>query len=261
MSDHEAAEPSFFVRMPIAQDVILGPGARMSIEYPDGKGVSGLLAGVDIAPGGSSFRLVVTHDGRWPDDRPEIAPDEANDSQGDDTLADTEARLRERLKATEVRAAQLYADNERLRANNLSTRAANARQVERIRELRIALTDTQTENARQAGTIGKLQEERDAALDRAADLDTSRQQEARRADEMHARAREAEDEICLLRAERDSRVAAPKSHNVFYTAVTGQGVISADSIAHEPQEKPRQRVITQHDPDGSVTIRVEPREN
>lgn len=45
-------------------------GDAVSLEYPDGKGVSGRLAGVDIAAGGAAFALIVTHDGTMPDTTP-----------------------------------------------------------------------------------------------------------------------------------------------------------------------------------------------
>lgn len=42
------------------------PGDSITVEFPDGKGVGGRLAGVDIAAGGTPFSLIVTHDGDVP---------------------------------------------------------------------------------------------------------------------------------------------------------------------------------------------------
>lgn len=50
------------------------PGDSITVEFPDGKGVGGRLAGVDIAAGGTPFSLIVTHDGEWPDETADARP-------------------------------------------------------------------------------------------------------------------------------------------------------------------------------------------
>lgn len=60
-------------------------GDQISVEFPDGKGVSGTFAGVDIEPGGEPFRLVVTHDGEKPNARSESVCDEVSPDRGEVT--------------------------------------------------------------------------------------------------------------------------------------------------------------------------------
>jgi hypothetical protein len=45
-------------------------GDALSVEFPDGKGVSGRIADVSIAPGGLPFSIIVTDDGQWPETSP-----------------------------------------------------------------------------------------------------------------------------------------------------------------------------------------------
>jgi hypothetical protein len=45
-------------------------GDALSIEFEDGKGVSGRIADVSIAPGGLPFSIIVTDDGKWPETSP-----------------------------------------------------------------------------------------------------------------------------------------------------------------------------------------------
>lgn len=48
----------------------LRQGDALSVEFPDGMGVSGRIADVSIAPGGLPFSLIVTDDGQWPETSP-----------------------------------------------------------------------------------------------------------------------------------------------------------------------------------------------
>lgn len=59
-------------------------GTGLSLAFADGKGVAGRIAGVDIDPGGASWRVVVTHDGEWPNDRPETPAEAVEGNAGDD---------------------------------------------------------------------------------------------------------------------------------------------------------------------------------
>lgn len=53
----------------------LSQGDELSLEFKDGKGVSGRIADVDVEPGGASFVIIVTHDGQpLTGDAPDIHP-------------------------------------------------------------------------------------------------------------------------------------------------------------------------------------------
>lgn len=77
--------------------IVFGRGSDVHLEFPDGKGVTGKLADVSVAPGGLPFSLVVTHDGEWPVARPETPTDEVNEADRGDVPERPSRELRGEL--------------------------------------------------------------------------------------------------------------------------------------------------------------------
>lgn len=202
------AEPSFTVR---TAGTYLHRGARISVQFPDGKGVAGILAGVDIAAGGTPFSLVITHDGDWPDDhvgiggerldaRPETSAEAVqSDTRGDDPT-----------------------DGERDLLTELGDRAL---QVAALR-LRRKVVELSSRLARSERLCAEWEE-------------NSRNWEAR----AHA----------LMKLAREPVFDETRNKLKSEGAVENHITINEAPL----REKTRHRVMTWHESDGSVTIRVE----
>jgi hypothetical protein len=221
----DQSEPSFTVR---TQGTYLHTGAKIDVQYPDGKGVSGLLAGVDIAAGGSPFQLIVTHDGAWPEDRPETASDEAT---GEAPGARAQSEFEE-LTAT-LRTTERRLRESRTQADNLRRqRDASAEEVVKLYRWLGEKNQELGQLNRQLAMMRQEVEEQRARASRLQNFNS--QQQARLAQQAEA-LREANERL------RGQMRDLP-------------GVLIVDP---EPRERPSHRVMTWHEPDGSITIRVE----
>lgn len=111
----------------------LRQGDAISIEYPDGKGVSARIADVSIAPGGIPFSIICTDSGQWPEERPEFAPGEPGTYGGSIDPGDDIEALR-----GELRRVTIERDLARERVSDLAQmnqrRMQQARDAERARD-------------------------------------------------------------------------------------------------------------------------------
>lgn len=200
----------------------LHQGDMVSVEYPDGKGVTARVAHVEIGPGGTPFAIICTHDGQVvpdptggtfrttegstfrtgvSDDRPETVSDEADASPGGDYVSTVE------------------------RADWAALREARLRRQERT------ISRMQTVERDLRDQLAEVRAELGAAKDEVLGLTEAR----------HALLAYNEDQARTIRELREHSVARSDD----------QG------ITLPPGGRPGHLVMTWHESDGSVTIRVE----
>lgn len=243
----------------------LTQGDKLSVEFPDGKGVEARIADVSIAPGGTPFSIICTPGGEWPDAQPEFAPGEAKDTDGSDDLTEGEGDLLSALRAKSRQAEKLKRQVEEL-TNELEFRTRREAEKDRI----IGTRTRQLERSRR---------HHDEKNDQLAGLEKALERRHRDVEELRASLRDLGNDYRIVQEQLEQEKArsldlstriidAAKRAEAKAGAIdrlSGSTINFYGSLARAQQvvaarERPRQRVVTQHDGDGSVTIRVELRE-
>lgn len=263
----------------------LAQGDKIDLEFEDGKGVSGRIGDVNVEPGGSSFSIIVTHDGQplvrayrlsdlgmamsdimgAADARPETACDEATDAEGSNDPTPGERDLLNALKVKSRQAENLKHKVEELR-NELEFRTRREAEKDRI-------IDSRTRQLERSRRHHDEKNDLLANLHRAMNASTE-EIEALRASlkDLGEDYRIVQEMLEQERAEKKKAEGINQIRGTFRTGITTGRVIGPISEQHitinspsteqvlAARERPRQRVVTQHDVDGSVNIRVELRE-
>lgn len=124
------------VRQPAGEYLIFPEASVVSLSDEQGKGVSGKLADISVAPGGSAFSLVFTHDGGAPDYRRETSAEEvAPPAEG--ALPERMITIPQRvLRAAEAAAAGAATTIRELEAHRDQLIEANTDQARQLKEHR-----------------------------------------------------------------------------------------------------------------------------